>query len=146
AARRFAEDVLSVLMATLILLSGLAILFMPFLVETVIAPGFASDPDKMDLTVMLTRVMFPYLFFMSLVAMLSGILNSMRRYFLAAIVPVLLNVILIGVLVVALALGIDAQATGLWLAWGVFASGAAQLFFLARGVRRQGFSMSLRRP
>src|SRR5690606_9625865 len=49
-------------------------------------------------------------------------------------------------LVVALALGIDAQATGLWLAWGVFASGAAQLFFLARGVRRQGFSMSLRRP
>ena len=146
AARRFAEDVLSVLMAALILLSGLAILFMPFLVETVIAPGFADDPAKLDTTVLLTRIMFPYLFFMSLVAMLSGILNSMRRYFLAAIVPVLLNIILIGVLVAALALGIDAQATGLWLAWGVFASGAAQLFFLVRGVRREGFSMSLRRP
>ena len=146
AARRFAEDVLSVLMASLILLSGAAILFMPFLVEWVIAPGFADDPEKLDTTVLLTRIMFPYLFFMSLVAMLSGILNSMRRYFLAAIVPVLLNVILIGVLVLALGLGFDAGATGLWLAWGVFASGAAQLFFLLRGVRREGFSMSLRRP
>ena len=146
AARRFAEDVLSVLMAALIALSALAILFMPFLVEWLIAPGFADDPEKLDMTVLLTRVMFPYLFFMSLVAMLSGILNSMRRYFLAAIVPVLLNVILIGVLVVALGLGFDAGQTGLWLAWGVFASGAAQLFFLWRGVRREGFSLSLRRP
>lgn len=146
AARRFAEDVLSVLMAALIAVSALAILFMPFLVDWLIAPGFSDDADKRDLTVLLTRIMFPYLFFMSLVAMLSGILNSMRRYFLAAIVPVLLNVILIGVLVAALSLGVDGGATGLWLAWGVFASGAAQLFFLWRGVRREGFSVSLRRP
>ncbi len=146
AARRFAEDVLSVLMAALIALSALAILFMPFLVEWVIAPGFAEDPEKLDITVLLTRIMFPYLFFMSLVAMLSGILNSMRRYFLAAIVPVLLNLILIGVLVVTLSLGFDAGSTGRWLAWGVFASGPVQLFFLLRGVRKEGFSMSLRRP
>jgi putative peptidoglycan lipid II flippase len=146
AARRFAEDVLSVLMAALIALSALAILFMPFLVEWLIAPGFAEDPAKLDTTVLLTRIMFPYLFFMSLVAMLSGILNSMRRYFLAAIVPVLLNVILIGVLVVALLSGFDAARTGRWLAWGVFASGAGQLFFLWRGVRREGFALSLRWP
>jgi putative peptidoglycan lipid II flippase len=146
AARRFAEDVLSVLMAALIAISALAILFMPFLVEWLIAPGFAEDPAKLDTTVLLTRIMFPYLFFMSLVAMLSGILNSMRRYFLAAIVPVLLNVILIGVLVVALLSGFDAARTGRWLAWGVFASGAGQLFFLWRGVRREGFALSLRWP
>ena len=146
AARRFAEDVLSVLMTVLIGVSALAVLFMPFLVARVIAPGFADDPQKLDLTVLLTRVMFPYLIFMSLVAMLSGILNSMRRYFLAAIVPVLLNIILVGVLVVALSLDFDAARTGLWLAWGVFASGAAQLFFLWRGVHREGFAMSLRRP
>ncbi len=146
AARRFAEDVLSVLMVALISISALAILFMPFLVEWLIAPGFADDPEKLDLTVLLTRIMFPYLFFMSLVAMLSGILNSMRRYFLAAVVPVLLNLVLVGVLVVALALGFDAGRTGLWLAWGVFASGVAQLFFLWRGVHGQGFTMRLRRP
>src|SRR5690606_26956530 len=68
AARRFAEDVLAVLVSALLLVSGLAILAMPFLVEWVIAPGFADDPAKFDLTVALTRIMFPYLFCMSLVA------------------------------------------------------------------------------
>jgi len=146
AARRFAEQVLSVLLAWLLLLSGLAILFMPALVATVIAPGFSEDPEKFDLTVMLTRIMFPYLLCMSLVAMLSGILNSMRRYFLAAFVPILFNVVLTGVLFVALYLELDEAHIGIWLAWGVFASGVAQLFFLIWGVRREGFSMRLRVP
>ena len=146
AARRFAQQVLSVLVAWLLLLSGVAMLFMPFLVSWVIAPGFADDPEKLDLTVTMTRIMFPYLFCMSLVAMLSGVLNSMRRYFLAAIVPVLLNVILIAVLAVALHAGFEASTTGLWLAWGVFASGLAQLLFLIMGVQRQGFSMRLSAP
>src|SRR5690606_26998116 len=101
AARRFAEQVLSVLTAWLLLLSGVAMLFMPALVATIIAPAFADSPAKFDLTVAMTRIMFPYLFCMSLVAMLSGILNSMRRYFLAAAVPVLLNLILFGVLAAA---------------------------------------------
>lgn len=146
AAKRFAEDVLAVLVTWLLLLSAVAMLFMPLLVGTIIAPAFAGNPEKFDLTVAMTRIMFPYLFCMSLVAMLSGILNSMRRYFLAAIVPVLLNVILIGVLAIALSSGIDARATGLWLAWGVFASGVAQLFLLVWGVRRQGMSFTLRLP
>ena len=146
AARRFAEHVLSVLFAWLLLISGVAILFMPALTRWVIAPGFAEDPDKFDMTVAMTRIMFPYLFCMSLVAMLSGILNSMRRYFLAAFVPILLNIILIGVLAVTLHFGMDERRTGMWLAWGVFASGVAQLAFLYWGVRREGFSMRLRSP
>ncbi len=145
-ARRFAEEVLSVLVVTLLALSALAIVFMPFLVGTVIAPAFADTPEKFDLTVLMTRIMFPYLFCMSLVAMFSGILNSMRRYFLAAIVPVLLNLILIGVLVAALQIGVDSRVTGLWLAWGVFASGIAQLLFLMWGAHREGFAMRPRRP
>jgi putative peptidoglycan lipid II flippase len=145
-ARRFAEEVLSVLVVALLVLSVLAIVFMPALVGTIIAPAFADTPEKFDLTVLMTRIMFPYLFFMSLVAMLSGILNSMRRYFLAAIVPVLLNLILIGVLVAALYLGVESRVTGLWLAWGVFASGIAQLLFLMWGTHRQGYAMRLRRP
>lgn len=146
AARQFAEEVLSVLIVALIGLSAVAILFMPLLVATIIAPAFADTPEKFDLTVVMTRVMFPYLFFMSLVAMLSGALNSMRHYFLAAIVPVLLNIILIAVLVIALQLAFEPRMIGLWLAWGVFASGVAQLFLLIWGVRREGFSMKLRRP
>lgn len=146
AARRFAEAVLSVLIPVLVALSAIAMLFMPLLVSNIVAPGFVDTPEKYDLTVVMTRIMFPYLFCMSLVAMLSGILNSMRRYFLAAFVPVLLNVVLIGVLVAALAAGIDEFTTGYWLAWGVFAAGVAQLFFLVWGVRREGFSMALSRP
>src|SRR5690606_13381171 len=109
AARNFAESVLSVLIFSLILLTGIAVLFMPFLVATVVAPSFADTPDKFDLTVGLTRIMFPYLFCMSLVAMLAGILNSMRRYFLAAIVPVLLNGSMIAVLLLALSIGAEAE-------------------------------------
>jgi len=146
AARRFAEDVLAVLVPVLIALTGLAILAMPFLVATVIAPSFEETPEKFDLTVRMTRIMFPYLFCMSLVAMLSGILNSTRRYFLAAIVPVLLNAILIAVLAAAFDAGIAPDRTGVWLAWGVFASGIAQLLLLVWGVRRAGFSLRLRMP
>lgn len=146
AARRFAEHVVSVLLVWLLLISGLAILFMPFLVSTILAPGFSEDPEKFDLTVLLTRIMFPYLLCMSLVAMLSGILNSMRRYFLAAFVPILFNVVLTIVLFAALWVGLDETTTGIWLAWGVFASGVAQLFFLMWGVRREGFSMRMRPP
>jgi putative peptidoglycan lipid II flippase len=146
AARRFAEDVLAVLIVVLLVVSVAAVIAMPFLMRWVIAPGFADDPEKFDLTVLLTRIMFPYLFCMSLVAMLSGILNSMRRYFLAALVPILLNVFMIAVLVVALRNGVDGATTGLWLAWGVFGSGFAQLLMLLWGVRREGFHMTLRRP
>ncbi len=146
AARKFGEQILAVLFTVLLVLSALAMLFMPALVGTTIAPRFADTPDKFDLTVTMTRIMFPYLFCMSLVAMLSGILNSLRRFFLAALVPVLLNVVLIGVLVAALQSGLPERDTGLALAWGVFASGFLQLSFLIWGVRREGFSMRLRMP
>jgi putative peptidoglycan lipid II flippase len=146
AARRFAEEVASVLIATLVALSGLALIFMPFLVSTVIAPGFMSDPEKFDITVLMTRIMFPYLFCMSLVAMLSGMLNSMRRYLLAAMVPILLNIIMIAVLVVTLGWGFDERSTGIWISWAVFVSGFAQLAFLVWGVRREGFFLHLRVP
>ncbi|MCV0394962.1 MAG: murein biosynthesis integral membrane protein MurJ [Rhizobiaceae bacterium] len=146
AARRFGEEVLAVLVVSLVVLSIAAILFMPALVATVIAPAFVDTPGKFDLTVDLTRIMFPYLFCMSLVAMLSGILNSMRRYFLAALVPVLLNIILIAVLVAALTAGSDQSTVGYWLAVGVLVSGFAQLGLLAWATMREGFAMRARRP
>jgi putative peptidoglycan lipid II flippase len=67
-------------------------------------------------------------------------LNALRHYFVAAIVPVLLNIVLIVVLVVALARGYDQPTTGLWLAGGVLVSGFVQLALLAFAVARHGFS------
>jgi putative peptidoglycan lipid II flippase len=145
-ARRFAEEVLSALLVVLLLLTALVEIAAPLLVATIIAPGFAADPDKFDLTVVLARIMFPYLAFMSLVAMLSGVLNALRRYFAAAFAPVLLNVILIGVLAAGLLGDFDAVAVGWLMSWGVFAAGVAQLLLLAWAVSRAGVKLRLRRP
>ena len=145
-ARRFASDVLAALFAILLLFTALIEIAAPFFVATIIAPGFREDPEKFALTVTLSRVMFPYLAAMSLVAMLSGILNSLHRYFAAAFAPVLLNVILVAVLGAALYRGAATETVGLLLAWGVFAAGVAQLLLLGTAVHRAGFSLAIRRP
>ena len=146
AARAFAEQILSVLILVLLALSALAITFAPYLVGTIIAPKFAADPEKFELTTLLTRIMFPYLAAMSLVAMLSGILNAFRKYFLAALAPVLLNVVLIGILVFCWANNFTPRDIGVWMAWGVALSGLLQLGLLIRGVVNEGFPLSLRMP
>jgi len=143
--RQFAEEILAMLVVILLFLSALAMLAMPFLVSTIIAPLF-EEPGKIALTTTMTRIMFPYLLCMSLVAMLSGIMNSMRLYFLAAFVPVLLNVILVALILLAMLLDATPRAIGFFLSWGVFVSGFAQLAFLLFGTKRAGFSMRLKRP
>lgn len=146
AAREFAEQILSVLILVLLVLSALAMVFMPTLVGTIIAPKFAQDPEKFELTVLLTRIMFPYLMAMSLVAMFSGILNSFRRYFLAAFAPVVLNIVFIAVLSLGGYYEISDPELGQAMAWGVFASGLLQLALLIYGIRKEGFPLSLRMP
>jgi len=145
-ARRFAEEVLAALFVVLIVFTALVELAAPFFVATIIAPGFADDPAKFDLTVLLARIMFPYLACMSLVAMASGVLNALHRYFAAAFAPVLLNLVLIAVLSAAIASGLPAEAIGHLMAWGVFTAGLAQLLFLAVAVRKAGFPLTLARP
>jgi len=146
AARHFAEAVLAVLLTTLIGFSALAMIFMPVLVATIVAPGFASSPEKFELTVLMTRIMFPYLACMSLMAMMAGILNSMRKFFLAAFVPTLLNVFLVIALVFGLLTDMTDREIGMWQAWAVFASGVVQFALLAVAVRRQGLKLKLRVP
>ncbi len=146
AARKFGQDVFAVLASWLLLFTGIAMLSMPFLVATIVAPGFTDNSEKFDLAVLMTRIMFPYLLCMSLVAMFSGILNSMRRYFLAAIVPVLLNVILVNILIYSIWWEMPERETGILLAWGVFFSGIAQFLFLLWGVHREGMGFKLTFP
>lgn len=145
-AENFAGEVFSVLVLVLTVLVVAALLFMPFLAGTVIAPAFRDTPEKFELTVLLTRIMFPYLAAMSLVAMLSGILNSFRRYFLAALAPVLLNVTLIGVIVACIHLGFDGRRIGIAMAIGVIVSGLLQLGLLLYGIVRCGFRIRPRPP
>jgi putative peptidoglycan lipid II flippase len=145
-ARDFAIDVFSVLLAWLLIFSAAAMIAMP-LVIYVIAPGFRADGEIFDLTVNLTRICFPYLLFMSLTALQSGVLNSLNRFTAAAAAPILLNVVMIVSNVVAwlLATG-NTPETGYIFAWGVFASGVAQYALLAVACRRANMRLIPRWP
>lgn len=145
-AQRFSEEVFGALFSALLILTVLMELAMPLLVRTIIAPGFAADAGKFEITVRLSMVMFPYLMCMSLAAMMSGILNSLHRYFAAAIAPVFLNIILIGVLAYALQSGQQPVTVGYWLSWGVLAAGLLQLLIVTTAVRREGITIRFRRP
>jgi len=70
------------------------IIFSPVIV-TVIAPGFLGSPEKFSLTVLLTRIMFPFLLFISLAALVMGALNTRKVFFIPALAPAMLNVTLI---------------------------------------------------
>lgn len=143
AAKAFAEEVTAVLLFILIGLTALVEIAAPFFV-TLIASGFENDPEKFRLTELYLRIMFPYLACMSLVGLLSGVLNSLDKYLAYAGAPLLLNFCQIG----AILLYADrpvAQA-GEMLAWATCASGFLQLALLVWGARRQGYVLRLRFP
>ncbi len=145
-ARRFAEDAMSGLGFILLIFSAFAMLTMPWLM-LIMAPGFTNEPQKFELAVALTRIAFPYLFCMSLVALLSGVLNTYNRFWVAAAAPIILNIILISAIIFAIATG-HAQRieAGFILATGVAIAGFAQLIMLWCALRQAGIRLSLRLP
>lgn len=146
AARKFGNEALSVLFWVLLIFSGLAELFMPWLMM-VFAPGFMEDPAKFDLAVVLTQIAFPYLLLMSLTAMLSGVLNSLGKFAVAAAAPIVLNVVLIATLGGISILGwAGAEAAGRALVWGVSIAGALQLLMVYIAARRAGMGLRLTWP
>ncbi len=118
----------------------LGLLFAPGIVKA-IAFGFRSDPGKQALTLQLTRVMFPYILFVSLAAMAGGILNSRRRFFVPASTPVLFNVAFIAA---ALAAAGRSSNPALVFAWGVVAGGVLQLLVQIPFLVREGMSFRFR--
>ncbi|MEW5424541.1 murein biosynthesis integral membrane protein MurJ [Amorphus sp. 3PC139-8] len=146
-ARQFAEQILSALLVAVLALTLLAEIFTPILVW-IIAPGFSGeDAEKFAVTVALTRICFPYLAAMSLVAFLSGVLNTFDKFAAAAFAPVLLNIVLIAVLTGIGLSGVAGSVSAGWvLSWGVFAAGLIQAGMLWVAVARHGFRLRLSRP
>ncbi len=142
AARGFAERVLAVMVAGLVPLTVLAVIGMEAII-TVIAPGFADGDARFDQAVAYARITFPYLFCMSLVALLGGILNSHGRYGPFAAAPVLFNLCLILAL---LGLADPVGDGGLALAYGVALAGVAQMAFMAVCLARAGLDLRLGPP
>jgi len=113
----------------------------------IIAPGFSGDQDKFDLAVALTRIAFPYLLFMSLTALQSGVLNSLRRFAAAAWAPTLLNVVMIVTLLFVQYMGWgDSALTGYALVWGVCVAGIVQFMLLYIACSRANMRMRLKWP
>lgn len=146
AAKTFASEALSGLAFLLVILSAIAMLAMPWAMYG-LAPGFSGDPQKFDLAVTMSRIAFPYLLCMSLVALLSGVLNAVGRFAESASISIVLNVTLMAAMAIAWWLGYgNDPRTGHVLAWGILAAGILQLAVLVWGAGRAGQLPRLVRP
>lgn len=91
----FFSSFFTILLLILAFLTLVGIIFAPYLIQ-IIAPGFSDSPDKFGMTVLLTRWTFPFFLFISLAALMSGVLNSLKHFFLPAVAPAMLSVSEIG--------------------------------------------------
>ncbi len=157
-AERFAQDAFVGMAFLLSIFTVIGIFFMPVLV-TLMASGFRGD-ERFDLAVTYGKIAFPYILFISLAALLSGVLNATGRFAAAAAAPVLLNVIFVIALIVAqvlpptatdaVSLGLPVfsqeQTTGLLLAWAVPLAGIAQFALVWWAAKGAGYSLRLGLP
>ena len=134
-ADRFAADAFSSLAAVLLVLTLVGTLAMPWLVWAM-ASGFSGE--RFDLAVSFGRISFCYILFISLVALLSGVMNAHGRFSEAGFVPILMNLIFIAAMGLAVWLGWDMGAT---LSWTVPVTGVAQLAFTWIAAQRIGFRL-----
>lgn len=148
AAERFATNVLAVFVWVLLAFSATAMLAMPLIVW-LLAGEYAAVPGKFELAVALSRVTFPYLALVSVVAMLSGVLNAHSRFAPGAFVPVLLNVTLIAGIAIGYLLR-ERGGSDVTVAWSIAASvavaGLLQLAYMAWAMRTAAVRLRLTWP
>jgi putative peptidoglycan lipid II flippase len=133
AAGVFADRVMALLLASQVLLLGIALAFTPGVIG-LLAPGFSDDPGRFALAVELTRITFPYLLLITLVTLYGGILNAIGRFAAAAAAPILLNVSMVGTLIAAALFPTAAHAA----AWGVLIAGVLELLLVGGAAWRAG--------
>ena len=129
---KFANNIFNILSLGLFFLVLFVQILMPVFVS-IIAPGFVDDIEKMELAINLTRITFPFLFFICLASFFSAILNSHNRFAAASAAPIILNIILIGILFFSKSLG---DQLVFYLSYGVSLSGILQLIFLYKFVSK----------
>ncbi|MCO6419936.1 murein biosynthesis integral membrane protein MurJ [Siccirubricoccus sp. KC 17139] len=141
-AQQLAERMAAIMALWLSLMVVLGILFMPQLMR-VLAPGFIGDPMKLGLAVELTRITFPYLLFICLTALVSGVLNGLDRFAAAAAAPIFFNLLSMSALLFLTPfVATPAHA----LAWGVTLSGVVQLGLVLFAAARAGMALNILRP
>lgn len=137
----FASLAFSGLSLVLLVLTGLAMVFMPVLVYAT-AEGFYGD-ERFGVTVDYGRIVFPYIFFISLAALFSGVLNAAGRFAAAAAAPVLLNVMLVTAMSLAWWMGGSVANA---LIWTIPFAGIVQLALVWHAADRAGLHIRPVRP
>jgi len=124
-----------VLLTILSILTILGIIFSPIIVR-IVAPGFIKNPEKLSLTITLTRILFPFIMAVGLAALALGILNSLHRFIIPALAPCLLSISEIFFILLICPL-MERPIIG--LALGVLIGGFAQFFFQLPVIVKEGF-------
>ena len=123
------------LLTILAILTILGIIFSPIIVR-LIAPGFIKDPEKLSLTITLTRILFPFMIAIGMAALALGILNSLHRFIIPALAPCLLSISEISFILFICPL-MERPIIG--LVFGVLVGGFAQFFFQLPSIIKKGF-------
>ncbi len=129
--KKFANEVFNLLIIGLFFLIIIIEIFMPWFI-LLIAPGFKENSDKLELTIYLTRITFPFLFFISLASFFAAVLNTHNKFALAASAPIVLNIVLILTLLLTKYLGDNLVE---YLAYAVTISGFVQFAILMKFVK-----------
>lgn len=140
-ADRIASDAMATLAAATLLLTLMAQLAMPWLMYA-INPGYASDPEKFKLAIVLTQISMPYLPCMAIGALLSGVLNAHRRFIVTGIFPTILN----AVMLIAVWPQNDPIRAAYAASIGIPIAGVLQAGLLWWGAKKTGARITLRRP
>ncbi len=139
-ARDLANACFTLLTMVMAVVTITGIVFSPLII-TVMFPGFRAEPAKYELTVFLNRLMFPYIFFISLVALCMGILNTIRHFFTPAISTVFLSLSMIGC---AIFFHARFSVPIVALAVGVLIGGTLQLLLQLPMLYKKGFPIRFR--
>ena len=140
-AKEFAQDAFSGLASLLIVLTLIAQIFMPWLVYAM-ASGFVGDA-RFDTATDFARICFPYILFISLAALLSGVLNASGRFAAAAAAPVLLNFIVVTAMGGAYYMGLNVARA---LVWSIPIAGIAQMALVWWAADKAGLRLIPRLP
>ena len=140
ALKAFVDRMAGALFSVVFVVAGIGMLAAP-LIASLFAPGAVDEPEKFGLIVDMLRITFPYLLFISMMALVASVLNSFGRFALPAVTPVLHNLVMIAAMVwLAPRFAEPAKA----LAWGVLIAGILQLVVLWPALGRLGLRPTFR--
>ncbi len=141
-ARSYAEQVFSLLVIVLSVVVVFCEIFMPFVIKTLL-PGFSATPERLEYAIAFTRITFPFILFISVCALFSGILNSLERFAYAASSPMVGNM---SIIATVFAIKTITTNNGQAFAIGIAICGIVQALWVMVPAYKKGYRLSLVKP